>query len=202
MGFNSGFKGLTDRQKSSCSFANHEGTWRNGDNAPYTLNIGTKCRWVVLLHTGSFTPGERSPVPSEYGAGRAPETVWKIWRRKKSFDPQNAVVQPTAYRYSNWAAPSFRRPTIGKKQTIVWCVSAAVVNLSTNLGQYLWSASNSVMLSFLRLLRRTRDDWVKCNNCTSERAKKNSCAFINGIYPELYIETQSVPRSKHTPARL
>ena len=67
--------------------------------APAILKIVTKWRLLVISHPGRFTPLERSPVPTEYGAERAPEPVWRIWRREKFFAPLIALsssLQPDA----------------------------------------------------------------------------------------------------------
>jgi hypothetical protein len=34
-----------------------------------------------------YAPGALTPVPTEQEVGWAPETVWKIWKRKKPLDP-------------------------------------------------------------------------------------------------------------------
>jgi hypothetical protein len=66
----------------------------------------------------ALLPVKGHPYPLNMGLGEL-QSRYGNMENKKSFDPQNAVVQATACRYSNWAALSFRRATIDKKQAIV-----------------------------------------------------------------------------------
>jgi hypothetical protein len=58
------------------------------------------------LHVpAALTSGKKPPVPIEWEAGLAPETVWTLWSRENSVAPdgnQTLAIQFVARRYTDW----------------------------------------------------------------------------------------------------
>jgi hypothetical protein len=51
---------------------------------PFILNLGTRWRSVVSFTDWLIYPLESTPLPIEWKAGWARESVWTLWRREKS----------------------------------------------------------------------------------------------------------------------
>jgi len=54
---------------------------------PLILNLGTKWRGVANFTLWLLHHWERTPEPTAYEAGRAPEPFCTVWRREKSLAP-------------------------------------------------------------------------------------------------------------------
>jgi hypothetical protein len=65
----------------------------------------------VRLTPRSHYPQGQPPVPIGYEAGRAPESVWMLWRKENLVPAGNRTkaVQPVSRRYTDWATPSHFR---------------------------------------------------------------------------------------------
>jgi len=56
---------------------------RGGGVAPFILNLGTRLRRVVNFTPWPPYPQEGMPVPIDYKAGWAPQSVWTILKEEE-----------------------------------------------------------------------------------------------------------------------
>jgi hypothetical protein len=88
--------------------------WLRAESDAKDMMVIHICRWVVSFKRGRFTPVKRTPVPTGYAAGWAPELIWTLWRRKTCpARNRTPLVPPEPGHDSGWALPCpWSRPLI------------------------------------------------------------------------------------------
>jgi hypothetical protein len=102
----------------------HVGEWRYSSTF---LDLGTVWRGVVSLTPRPlYPPGKQPPIRIEYEACWAPEMVWTLWRREKSYPCRewNPDFQPVAHCSTDWAIPtSLPLLSVCKENSHIWTVA-------------------------------------------------------------------------------